>query len=469
MNNLLKNKHTVFGLLGDFWYRQLSDENPNGTALARALTHMLDASSAISSLSTTASKLSGSLTNYKNNITLRFNPANVYTLNINLQQRDSSGVYPSITVTKPVKYTLPRNSSLQVLDLDVNPEDYTASSNQVLGDVDTAAFILDIGDANLNYSFDDDSARPMYYVPIDKNILPVSIATKDKELTVGTSFITNSGYILFYDDPSIIFEDDIIFCRCALVTESHIMDYVYQVDNLYSSGHYVARYMRATHSPVALRLALAEIAGLPIIKEDSVLQAVYTDYDSTTYQFDTSVVAVPGYIEHDPLIVGDTYEAGTIIGEDYIKIYSAANVSTTPWYRTSDLNAEWSANGLDLSGLAPFTSIRLLDSVGTFSNNGGVSSPQHLLLSGLTGSSTASYWNFVKQSETHTAKYISSIPGVTAGSTANAIDFYFTNMLQYNALIIKLRTMELGSEIHSNVMSFIQRDLPINVTPIIIT
>lgn len=469
MNNLLKNKHIVFGLLGDFWYRQLSDENPYGTALARAMTHMLDASSTISSLSNTASKLAGSLTNYKNNLTLRFNPADVYTLNINLQQRDSSGVYPSITVTKPVKYNLPRNSSLRVVDLDNDPEVYTAHSNQVLGDVDTAAFILDIGDPNLNYSFEDDAARPMYFVPIPNNILPVSIATKDKELTVGTSFITNSGYVLFYDDPSVIFENDIIFCRCALVTESHIMDYVYQVDNLYSSGHYVARYMRATHSPVALRLALAEIAGLPIIKEDGVLQAIYTDYDSATYQFDTSVLHVPGYIDHTPLVIGDTYNAGTIIGEDYVKIYSAANVSTTPWYRTSDLASEWSANGLNLSSVVPFTSVKLLDTVGTFSNNGGVSSPQHLLLSGLTGSSTASYWNFVKQSEKHTNKYISSVSGVTGGATANAIDFYFNNMLQYNALIIKLRTMELGSEIHSNVLSFIQRDLPINVTPIILT
>ena len=71
--------------------------------------------------------------------------------------------------------------------------------------------------------------------------------------------------------------------------------------------------------------------------------------------------------------------------------------------------------------------------------------------------------------ETYTDKYLADVSGVTLGATSNCINFYFNNMLSYNSVVIKLRTQELGSERHQNVMAFIRRDLPINVTPIILT
>jgi hypothetical protein len=470
VNNLINNKHSIFGLLGDFWYRQLSEDNPNGVALARALTHLLDANNAVSNLSNTANKLSGSLQNYKFNFNIKFNPKDVSVINIDLQQRDKAGVYPSVTITRPSQYTLFRSGGLKVesLSADATPEVYTAPSEDLLGDVDSEMFILDLGDANVNFYFSPDDARPLYFLPIEGNILPAVIATNDKELTVNTSFITNNGYIIFFEDPAVLFPDNFIFCRSALVLESHVMDYTYQVDNLYSSGYYVTRYMRDTHSPVALRLALAEVAGLPIVKQDSILLAYYENPNFTVYEFDNEVLKVPSYIEHTQLTVGTTYSAGTIIGEDYIKVFSPANTSYNPWYRTAELDDVWSVNGLDLSAVTPFT-VSLPDTTGTFAANGTPSTTAHLLLTGLTGSQTAAYWNFVRQSESHTDRFLANISGVTAGATANIIDFYFENMLQYSSVIIKLRTMELGSEIHGNVISFIQRDLPINVTPFILS
>jgi hypothetical protein len=221
---------------------------------------------------------------------------------------------------------------------------------------------------------------------------------------------------------------------------------------------------------VALRLAIAEIAGLPIIKADSILQAIYSDVDNTIYEFDTEVIRVPLYVEHTALTVGTTYTAGTIIGEDYVRIYSNANTSATPaWYRHDDLNAVWAADGLPLSTLTPFGNIIVPDATGTFSTNGAPSgSTAHLKLSGVTGSSTGAYWAFIRESEIHTNRYMASCSGATAAATVNLVDFYFDNMLAYNSVVIKLRTVELGSERHQNVISFIQRDLPINVTPIIL-
>jgi hypothetical protein len=228
--------------------------------------------------------------------------------------------------------------------------------------------------------------------------------------------------------------------------------------------------MRATHSADALKLALSEVAGLPILHEDSVLQQIYNNYDATIYEFDTQVISVPSYIEHDPLSIGSSYPGGTIFGSDYVNIYSAANVSDTPWYRTPDLNQVWTTSGLSLNTITPFTGINVPDAVGTFGYNGSTAGggTAHYYLSGVTGSNTGAYWTFVRNSETYTDKYLADI-GITAGSTANCINFYFDNMLSYNALVIKLKTQLLGSERHQNVMSFIRRDLPINVTPIILT
>ncbi len=470
MNNLLNNKHAIFGLLGDLWYRQLSETHPHGVALARAITHLLDANNAVSDLSNTANKLSGSLQNYKFNTTIKFNAGDISVININLQQRNKTGTYPNITITRPSKYTLFRTGGLKVenLSADASPEVYTSPSGDLLGDVDSEIMLFDTGDSNVNFTFEADDSRPLYFLPIANNILPVCITTPSKELTVNTSFITNPGYIIFFEDPSELFTEDIITCRSALVTESHIMDYTYQVDNLYTSGTYVAQYMRKTNSPTALRLALAEIAGLPIIAQDCVLQAVYENPDFIVYEFDKQVIKLPTYIDHTPLTVGTTYSRNTIIGEDYIKIYSSANTSSTPWYRVDELDTEWTTNGLNISTITPF-SVTIPDAVSTFASNGTPSATAHLLLSGFTGSQTAAYWNFVRQSEIHSNYYIANVPGATLGATANAIDFYFENMLQYNAIVIKLRTQELGSEIHSNVLAFIQRDLPINATPIILS
>jgi hypothetical protein len=251
------------------------------------------------------------------------------------------------------------------------------------------------------------------------------------------------------------------------------MDYTYQVDNVYSDGRYVATYMRQTSSAYALRLALAAVAGLPILFNDSILQQVISNYDVIIYEFDSQVIRVPVYIEHDTLVVGTTYPAGTIFGADYIKVYSASNVSDSPWYRTPDLNDVWTTEGLKLNNISPFSGVVINDTIGTFAYNGatggGGTSHYYLSTTGVTGSNTAGYWAFVRNAETYSGRYIADISGVTLGATANCIDFYFDNMLTYNSVVIKLRTKELGSEKHSNVLSFLQRNLPINVTPIILS
>jgi hypothetical protein len=457
MNTVLSNRHNVLGKLGDFWYRQLSDKDNHGVALAKAMTHLTDASSAIDDLGTVAEQLTGRTTNLRSNYTIKFNINNIKVINLNFD--------PAF---KPGQYTLDYTGYLKVSNLAAGSDTATADYPEVLADDDTGGIKFPLQDRTITLSANE--ARPLYYVPIPFNVTPVCVTTSQRELTVGTSFLTNPGYILFFENPLNLFPDYQIVCRSAYIRQSHIMDYTYQADNVFNTGEYIARYMRLTHSPVALRLALAEVANLPILKQDSVLQATYTNFEATIYEFDTEVLRVPLYVEHTPLVVGTTYGAHTIIGEDYIKVFSQANTATVPWYRDAELSAVWSADGLDLSPLTPFQAVKVLDTVGTFSYNGATgTAPLHYKLSGLTGADTGAYWNFVRQSEIHTGTSLSYVSGVTAGATANGIDFYFDNMLQYNAVVIKLRTKELGHAIHANVMAFIQRDLPINVTPIILS
>ena len=74
MNNLLHNKHFVFGDLGDFWYRQQSESNQYGVQFARAFSHLLDNNNAISDMSGVIQRLSGEGEVYKSNYTISFNP-----------------------------------------------------------------------------------------------------------------------------------------------------------------------------------------------------------------------------------------------------------------------------------------------------------------------------------------------------------------------------------------------------------
>lgn len=476
MNNLLHNKHFVFGDLGDFWYRQQSEDNPNGVQFARAMSHLVDNNGAVSTMSGAVQRLSGEGNVYKSNYTITFSPFDVRILNININQRFKTGSFPTLTVSRPVKYSLPNTGALQIEALPVDspspaPETLTTDLSNTLADNDYGNFWFPLSDSNRTVLFSTNEARPLYFVPIPLTEEPISITTNNRELTVGCSFVAGPGYLLFFEDPYILFPDNLIFVRNSTVLESHTMDYVYQADNIYSDGRYIAAYMRATHSADALKLALSEIAGLPILHEQSVLRQIYVNYDFNIYEFDTQVISVPNYIDHDELIVGNTYPAGTIFGVDYVNIYSAANVSDSPWYRTSDLNSVWSTAGLSLNTITPFTGIKVPDATGTFAYNGSTADggTAHYYLTGVTGSNTGPYWSFVRSSETYTNKYLAGVAGVTLGATANCINFYFSNMLSYNALVIKLRTQELGSERHQNVMSFIRRDLPINVTPIILT
>ena len=475
MNNLLKNKHSVFGDLGDFWYRQQSEDNPDGVQLARTITHLLDGSNAVAQMGDVIQNLSGDLHSYNGNITYIFNPKDVRILNFNPQQRYVTGSYPAITIKKPIQYSLPNTGALQIDALSPTsaPESLTIDLQNTLADNDYGNFWFQLEDSNRTVLFSTEQARPLYFVPIPYNINPISITTKNRELTISCSFRAGPGYVLFFEDPYTLFPDNIIVFRSIINDNSHPMDYTYQVDNVYSDGRYIASYMRATHSAYALRLALAEVSGLPILFKDSVLQQIISNYDVTIYEFDSQVVHVPNYITHTTLTVGDTYPAGTIFGEDYIKIYSASNVSDTPWYRTSDLNTVWSTTGLKLTNISPFTSVVIKDTVGTFAYNGstagGGTAHYYLSTTGITGSNTAGYWNFVRESETYSGRYLADISGVTLGATANCINFYFDNMLTYNSLVVKLKTQELGSEKHNNVLSFLQRNLPINVTPIILS
>jgi hypothetical protein len=473
MNNILHNKHFVFGDLGDFWYRQQSEENTNGTQFARALSHLVDNNGAVGVMSAAVQRLSGDGKVYKSNYTISFNPFDVRILNFDINQRYQTGSYPSLTVSNPVKYSLPNTGALQIEALSSDPGDETLTTDisNTLGDNDYGNFWFELEDADRTVLFSTNEARPLYFVPIPLTIEPIVITTNNRELTNGCSFIAGTGYLLFFEDPYTLFPNNLIFVRNSISLESHIMDYVYQVDNVYSDGRYIAAYMRATHSADALKLALSEIAGLPILHADSTLQKIYTNDDVTVYEFDTQVLSVPNYIEHAPLSAGTTYPAGMVFGSEYIKIYSAANVSDSPWYRTSDLDAAWATSGLSLSTITPFSGIKVPDSTGTFAYNGSTAGggTAHYYLSGVTGGSTGAYWSFVRSSETYVDKYLADVAGVTLGATANCIDFYFDNMLTYNAVVIKLRTQELGSERHQNVLAFIRRDLPINVTPIILT
>jgi len=473
MNSLLNNKHSIFGKLGDFWYRQLSTTGTYGVPFARSLSHFTDTVSSNEDILLQLNRLSDiQKDTIKSNFSYKFNPDNIKVINININNRTRTGEYPDYEITRQTQYTINDTGGVQVYNLptSIGTISSTSPSYELAGDNANMTVMFEL--EGVEVTLDANEARPLYYIPIPSNIDPISLLVKDRALTVSTSFITGQGYIIFYEKPTELFSDNIIHFLSVNETKSNTYDYTYQVDNMSAAGKYVAQYMRYTHSAEALKLALSEVCNLPILDSESTLESKYETDDRFIYQFSNGqILTAPKYIEHTELTVGTNYEKGLVIGENYIKVISPNTSDATPWYKDTSVASTWLSKGLNLNKISPIIDpLYLMDVTGTFTSNGATApgATANLKITGLSGAGATAYWTMVRNHEIYSNKFIANIPGVTAGATANCLDLYFNNMLTYNSVIIKLRTRELGSDAHNNVTAFIRRELPVNVTPIIL-
>jgi hypothetical protein len=235
-------------------------------------------------------------------------------------------------------------------------------------------------------------------------------------------------------------------------------------------GEHIVRYLRHTQSSTALRLALAEIAQLQILEEDDTLVSMYQNGNNTVYTFENSTIMTD--YAHEELTVGTLYPKETIVGEEYIRVYSQNCNCSEQWWRVLDWNA-----GLPLTGV--WEGLTIPDGLVRFYwvsdwVDSEAATRKHIRadFDQTDTDLLDAFWYQVHTGEEWTEKTLQDtdeLADVDNGTDVNVnmIDLYFRHMWGYRAIVVDLKTGDLGSAIDNAVQNFLKRETPIGSTVII--
>lgn len=458
MNNYLNHRTSIFGKLGDFWTRQISKDDVYGQKLAMWLANMSEYTKSIADADGIVQVLSGHNTTIQNNISLKFDKNKITVLNVDLQARlitqaqDLGSGEVLWSIAKKNQYPIPTAPELELTDVD----------EQLTVELDDFIIYPYLTELTTPFSLED--ARLKYIVSIPENIYPIVIRAKEEDLVVGLSFRAGNGFLIFEEDPIKLFNDNTIIVKSAEIENINIHKYTLKADALKTPGYYVTDYYRNTQSPKALQLALAEIAGIPIISEDSILKTKTKLINGTiVYEFENQILHVPASIEHTELEITTFYEAHTILG-DYIQVTNVADANFS-WFQS--LN--W-VNGLSLDNICPIAGLTVPNAIikiDTVEATGGQNHYRPHIQGDAADLTT--YWGLIKNAEIQTGNFLEDVlPAPHPGTKyVHGLGFYFQHILSPAALIIDLKTADLGTTIHNSVLAFISREMPITAIPII--
>lgn len=239
------------------------------------------------------------------------------------------------------------------------------------------------------------------------------------------------------------------------------------------AGTYIVDYIRQSQSAHSFRLALCEIAGLFITPKESMLKSVFAQDYTRVYSFNDFSVTVD--YPHEELVVGTNYPAQTIIGGEYIRVYSQEEAAVnSQWWRVLD----W-RDGLPLP--KPFSELVIPDRqlrfywVSDWTDSDG-NTRKHIRADFAPSNPDLQdrFWDHVHASEERTGTTLADIPGlsiVTNGvdAYANMLDLYFRMLLGERGIILDLGTDALGDAIDRAVRNFAIRETPIGSRLIIRT
>ena len=254
-------------------------------------------------------------------------------------------------------------------------------------------------------------STPQYLLPFDTDLIPSVIVTATRDLTLGLDFRLGDRCLLLEESPATLFPDNIMLIRTAATRRRAVLSYTWGVDELYSSGRYVAAYLRQSQSLRAFELAVAEVAGAVILPWDSTLLG----HTGNFYTFEAGVLEVP--YTHTPLTVGASYEAGHIVG-GVVKLYAGYQGD---WFR----QVSW-ASGLSLDTLTPFQGVTFPDRLcrayeqGTTDIEGDTLSNIRIDVDGTTEAQDA-FWAHVMASEKTAGWFLNTVVGLLAPAAQIAI------------------------------------------------
>lgn len=456
MNPALENRQGIFGRLGTFWHRNLSEQSRRE---ARECSHARDWSGSIEYMNAMAAYASGESEAGLAYQYHRFVERDVNYVGPDIQQRIQVMARGTVEGTNS-------GTPGAIFAVSVRPEYYDLGlSDHVTLQGDSAgapAILLENGLSIFVPAIYGMSGAPPLIPPealfktfvmkIPTELHPVALTTVGRELLVGIDFVQGDGCLIFRENPLHLFPYNGFVVRYATKERRALLSYTLQADSLYTAGRAVSEYHRNNQSPAQLCRALQELAQLKPLVKGGVLSEVQRDGDTTRYVFPDEVVAVR--YRHTELVEGTNYPAGRVIGEEYIRV-SYDTGGRPLWYR--ELN--WGA-GLYLDGLCPVRGITLPDAMCAVTADGGS------VRVALLGAPDAldRFWRHVHNSEAATGICLGA---VLAPGLVNPLDFWFTYLLGAKAYVIDLRTKQLGRAIHNQVLDFIANNKPCGALPII--
>lgn len=256
--------------------------------------------------------------------------------------------------------------------------------------------------------------RIRYWALPLKDVLPVAIQARDRQLLVGMDFFIQADrYIFFRQDPRILFPPgSYLVVRGYERANRPYISFFTQTE---TPGYddLVTQYFRRLQTPQYFRLALASVAGLGIIRRGGELLSITETYNNTgevIYCFPTESVRVN--YTHERLVVGQEYSPLTLIG-NVIQV-AQADRKQNAWWR----QINW-RGGLTLDPLIPGVRSLPLPDVWTTAYNAGQDSGSvdgskvHAQLRLSNDFYTEKvYWDQVRIDETRSGFYLNNVIGL---------------------------------------------------------
>ncbi len=223
----------------------------------------------------------------------------------------------------------------------------------------TGMLLYDDPELDLSYLDQTDYAalynffRLSYFILPVREVVPQAIQSASQGLlTIGVDFfVLKNSYIFFRQDPRLLFPGG-----AYLVVSGQRLNYADSLSYLTrvpggENRDYVTQYLRRHQTPKALRLALAALGGLAILRQPQRLQARQQVLATTIYVFETEVLRVS--YPHEPLVVGQAYPADFVIGSG-VQVFQADPDRPGAWWRQVDWRGGLSLDPLvqDFKGLA---------------------------------------------------------------------------------------------------------------------
>lgn len=311
------------------------------------------------------------------------------------------------------------------------------------------------------------SVSPIWLLPCPRDISPTSLFSSRGILTEGVDFWSDDGVILLPAHPDELFPDGVLVALAARQQGTHPLEYVYAIDDLKAPTRVFAEIARGNLTVDRMLEAGAAILGLARTPQDGVLNRVRPRFDGFEYDFDYGLISATHY-QHEPLIEGQWYPKGTIIGE-LIK-GSGPVPGSDQWHRQF---AWGSATPISLDNICPVKGLILPDypvTIDAYAQTGSLIHARIWMIG--SDAARAAYWAWCKAAEVTTGYTLASsisISAVGQSITANPIDTLFSAGLSRSALVFEVHLEQFSKILKDRVLNYWRREQPSGAQMFILT